>query len=59
MTHDEHVAQVKADARRFFMSLQAAFDADVSHAILLPQLMLTYREVTGHLPELPDGMTFG
>lgn len=55
----EHVEAVKAHGQVFFAALRDASDAGVSHAILLPQLVLVYRQVFGSMPELPDGFTLG
>ena len=50
MTPQEHVEQVKQDAARLAETLKAASDAGVSHALILPQLVLVFREVFGEMP---------
>jgi hypothetical protein len=54
MTPDEHLAQVKADADRLAATLVAASDAGVSQALLIPQLVLAFREAFGS--EIPPGI---
>lgn len=53
-TAGDHVERVKSDARQLAESLLRANDAGVSHALILPQLMLVFREVFG---EMPAGFT--
>lgn len=49
----EHVEQIRAAAVALAELLRAATDAGVSHAIILPQLVLVFRQVFG---EMPDGL---
>jgi hypothetical protein len=41
---------VKEDAKRLAETLRDASDAGVSHALILPQLMLVFREAFGAMP---------
>lgn len=50
LTQAEHVALVQSSARELAGRLRDATDAGVSHAIILPQLVLVFREVFGELP---------
>lgn len=54
MTPEQHIAAVKRDAALLAESLRAASDAGVSHALILPQLVLVFREKFG---EMPAGFT--
>lgn len=49
-TPAEHVARVKQSAERLAADLVAASDAGVSHALILPQLVLVFREAFGDIP---------
>lgn len=55
MSADEYLERVKRDASTLAVTLREASDAGVSHALILPQLMLVFREAFG---ELPAGMSF-
>lgn len=51
--HEQLVENVKQDAHRLALSLQAATEANVSQALLLPALFMVFREA-GMLPENLD-----
>lgn len=53
-TAGDHIEEIKRDATRLAETLRAASDAGVSHALILPQLALVFREVFG---EMPAGFT--
>lgn len=53
-TQQEWIDEVRDDATRLAGTLKAASDAGVSHALILPQLVLVFREVFG---EMPAGFT--
>ena len=63
LSQAERIARIRAHAQQLAGELRDATDAGVSHAIILPQLMLVFREVFGELPAgmaipgLPEGMT--
>lgn len=46
----EHVAAIRATATQLAEQLRGATDAGVSHAVILPQLVLVFREVFGEMP---------
>lgn len=50
LTDEEHVAGLEASVAEFARLLTAAQDAGVSHAILLPRMMLAFRRSFGELP---------
>ena len=54
MTQQEHLDAVKRDATALAETLRDAADAGVSHALILPQLVLVFREAFG---EMPAGFT--
>lgn len=54
LTAEEHVAGLEAAVEDFARRLTAAQEAGVSHAIILPRLMLAFRRSFG---ELPPGVT--
>lgn len=57
MTPDEaakYIEHVKHDATKLAETLRMASDAGVSNALILPQLVLVFREVFG---EMPAGFT--
>lgn len=53
-TAQEWLEQVKTDTAKLATTLQAASEAGVSHALILPQLLLVFREAFG---EMPPGFT--
>jgi hypothetical protein len=53
LTPQEHLEAVKRDAAVLAVTLRDASDAGVSHALILPQLVLVFREAFG---EIPAGM---
>jgi hypothetical protein len=61
LTNEEHVARLEADVETFARHLAEAQADDVSHAIILPRLMLAFRRSFGEpppgfvLPGLPVG----
>lgn len=46
----DHVGEVEAAARVLADKLNAASDAGVSPALILPRMVLVFREVFGELP---------
>lgn len=50
MTAQEHLDAVKRDTERLCVTLREAQDAGVSHALILPQLVLAFRESFGEMP---------
>lgn len=50
MTEEEHVAQLEQDVAVFAAHLTAAQEAGVSHALILPRLMLAFRASFGEPP---------
>ena len=50
MTQNEWLDKVKDDATQLASTLRDASDAGVSHALVLPQLVLVFREVFGEMP---------
>lgn len=50
MTTQEHLAAVKRDAAQLAETLRDASDAGVSPALVLPQLVLVFREAFGEMP---------
>lgn len=48
------IARVRGDTTRLAETLKEASDAGVSHALILPQLVLVFRESFG---EMPQGFT--
>lgn len=59
MTPEEHVARLELDVEEFARHLSEAQAAGVSHAILLPRMMLAFRRSFGEPPpgfELPNGL---
>jgi hypothetical protein len=50
VTDEEHVAQLEADVETFAAHLAAAQADEVSHAIILPRLMLAFRRSFGEPP---------
>lgn len=53
-TPQDYIEAVKRDATQLAETLKTASDAGVSHALILPQLVLVFREVFG---EMPAGFT--
>lgn len=53
-TPADHLERVKRDATTLAESLRVASDAGVSHALILPQLVLVFRDAFG---EMPAGFT--
>jgi hypothetical protein len=49
-THDEWIARVEEQARELAVSLRDASDAGVSHALILPRLVLVFRQSFGEPP---------
>jgi hypothetical protein len=54
LTPQQHLDAVKRDAAALAETLRDASDAGVSHALILPQLVLVFREAFG---EMPPGFT--
>jgi hypothetical protein len=54
LTSAEHLERITATATLLAGELRDASDAGVSHAIILPQLVLVFREAFG---EMPAGLT--
>lgn len=50
LTEQQHLARVIRQARVFAVVLQQASEAGVSHALILPQLMLVFRTSFGAPP---------
>lgn len=50
MTPQEHLDLVKRNATQLAESLRDASDAGVSHALILPQLIIVFREAFGEMP---------
>lgn len=50
MTAEEHVARLEADVETFARHLSEAQAAEVSHALILPRLMLAFRRSFGEPP---------
>lgn len=50
LTQQDHIAAVRANAKMLALSLREATDAGVSHAVILPQLVLAFREEFGEMP---------
>lgn len=50
LTPQEHLDAVKRDAATLAVTLRDASDAGVSHALILPQLVLVFREAFGEMP---------
>lgn len=46
----DHLAHVEAKARQLADALSAASDAGVSPALIMPRLMLVFREAFGAMP---------
>lgn len=51
LNKDEHLARVKADAAALAVTLRDASDAGVSHALILPQLVLVFKDAFGEMPQ--------
>jgi len=51
---DEHLDRIRTDTARLSQTLKDASDAGVSPALILPQLVLVFREAFG---EMPPGFT--
>lgn len=54
LTPQQHLERVKRDATALAETLREASDAGVSHALILPQLVLVFRTAFG---EMPPGFT--
>lgn len=54
LTPQQHLEQVRRDATALAETLRDASDAGVSHALILPQLVLVFRQAFG---EMPAGFT--
>jgi hypothetical protein len=50
VTEQEHLELVTARASELAAALRDASDAGVSHALILPQLMIVFRETFGEPP---------
>ncbi len=50
MTEAEHIARLRDDVAAFALHLTEAQAAGVSHALIIPQLMVAFRESFGELP---------
>lgn len=50
MTPEERLNDVKVKAEALAVALRDASDAGVSHALVLPQLVLVFREAFGEMP---------
>lgn len=55
-TQEDRLLQVREDAKRLAETLRDASDAGVSHALILPQLVIVFREAFG---EIPAGFPLG
>jgi hypothetical protein len=53
---EQHVRRLEADIEVFARHLTEAQEAGVSHAIILPRMMLAFRRSFGDVP-LPGGLT--
>lgn len=49
-TPQEHLERVKTLAGGLAVALRDASDAGVSHALILPQLIIVFREAFGEMP---------
>lgn len=54
LTPAEHLERVRRDTTALAETLREASDAGVSHALILPQLVLVFRQAFG---EMPAGFT--
>lgn len=54
LSPQEHLAAVRRDATVLANTLRDASDAGLSHAVILPQLVLVFRQAFG---EMPAGFT--
>jgi len=52
VTAEEHIELLERDVAEFARHLNAAQEAGVSHALIIPRLMLAYRNAFGEV-ELP------
>ena len=62
MTPEEHIARLERDVADFARHLSEAQDAGVSHAVLLPRMMLAFRANFGEAPAgftMPAGIAAG
>lgn len=50
LTEAEHVARLERDVSEFARHLTEAQEAGVSHAVLLPRMMLAFRANFGEMP---------
>lgn len=50
MTQEERLQDVKTKAESLAVTLRDASDEGVSHALILPQLVLVFREAFGEMP---------
>lgn len=50
LTAEEHVARLERDVAEFARHLSEAQEAGVSHAVLLPRMMLAFRASFGEVP---------
>lgn len=52
LSQAQHLERISRDASRLALTLREAADAGVSHMVILPQLMLCFRDAFGAMP--PD-----
>lgn len=50
LTRDEHLQRIDTAAAELAAALKDALDADVGQALVLPRLMLAFRQSFGDLP---------
>lgn len=50
METQQHLAAVKDAGERLAVALREASDAGVPHGLILPQLVLVFREAFGEMP---------
>lgn len=54
LTQADRISRIRDRATDLASELRDATDAGVSHAVILPQLLIVFREVFG---EMPDGFS--
>lgn len=54
-----YLADVRSDARRLAETLRTVADAGVPHSLVLPQLVLVFREAFGEMPANIAGLVPG
>lgn len=50
LTQQQHLEKIRADCGALATTLQEASDAGISHALILPQLVLVFRRAFGEMP---------